>query len=180
MIGKIEKFENWAYHGGVTPQSSKKTIAADAWRLMLETAISQFGQASAILQPLGLTPGHLKLLMQIEEGKGRPMGSLAHTFHCDASTMTWLVDRLEERGLVERRMLPSDRRVKAVALTARGVKTKAELAERLYEPPAELLTLERSALEGLRDALIQIRCAPEDPKISSPTVEVGSHQRDTA
>jgi DNA-binding MarR family transcriptional regulator len=71
--------------------------------------------------------------------------------------MTWLVDRLEERGLVERRMLPADRRVKAVALTPAGARTKAELMERLYDPPDELLALDRTALEGLREALTAIR-----------------------
>ena len=118
-------------------------MAAEAWRLMLECSMAQFGQASGLLHHLGLTPGHLKLLMQ--------------SFQCDASTMTWLVDRLEERGLVELRLLSSDRRVKAVALTPRGVQTKAQLTDRLYEPPDALLDLDRAALEGLRDALTKIR-----------------------
>lgn len=135
----------------------KKAVAADVWRLMLECAMSQFGRASGILHDLGLTPGHMKLLMQLEEGDGRAMGSLAQTFHCDASTMTWLVDRLEERGLVERRMLPADRRVKAVGLTPLGVETKAKIAARMYAPPAGLDALHRSALEELRDALEGIR-----------------------
>jgi DNA-binding MarR family transcriptional regulator len=124
---------------------------------MLDTAMAQFGRASGILQQYGLTPGHLKLLLQIDEGDGRPMGSLAHLFNCDASTMTWLVDRLEERGFVERRNLPTDRRVKAVALTPLGVKTKAKLVEHLYRPPSELLALDRDSLEGLLSALTKIR-----------------------
>ena len=32
----------------------------------------------------------------------RPMGELAPQMHCDSSNMTGIVDRLEERGLVER------------------------------------------------------------------------------
>jgi DNA-binding MarR family transcriptional regulator len=135
----------------------KKAVAAEVWRLMLECSMAQFGQASGILQHLGLTPGHMKLLMQLDEGEGRSMGSLAQSFRCDASTMTWLVDRVEERGLVERRMLPSDRRVKAVALTPRGVQVKARLAGRLYAPPPALLALDRAALDALRGALTQIR-----------------------
>src|SRR5437764_14680101 len=141
----------------MTPQSSKKTVAAEVWRLMLDPAMAQFGQASGVLQRLGLTPGHMKLMMKIDEGDGRPMGSLAQSFHCDASTMTWLVDKLEERGLVERRSLPSDRRVKAVALTPLGVKTKAERMEDFYEPQKALLDLDRSSLEGLAQALTKIR-----------------------
>ena len=142
-------------------QPRKKVVAADVWRLMLECSMAQFGQASGILHGLGLTPGHLKLLMKLDEGDGRAMGTLAQSFQCDASTMTWLVDRLEERGLVERRMLPADRRVKAVALTPLGVKTKAQLMDRLYEPPEALLALDRDALEGLRGALTKIRSSTE-------------------
>ena len=132
-------------------------MAADVWRLMLECSMKQFGQGSEVLQRQGLTPGHMKLLMHLEPGDGRAMGSLAQDFRCDASTMTWLVDRLEERGLVERRMLPSDRRVKAVALTPEGVAAKTELAERLYEPPEDLFGLDSTCLAELRDALAKIK-----------------------
>ena len=159
------------YHEGMTndPPRGKKAVAADVWRLMLECSMAQFGRASEVLQRLGLTPGHMKLLMQLEEGDGRAMGSLANSFHCDASTMTWLVDRLEERGLVERRLLPSDRRVKAVALTPSGVKTKSELMDRIYEPPDALLVLDRAALDGLQGALTKIR---------NSTVEMNEHMKE--
>jgi DNA-binding MarR family transcriptional regulator len=133
--------------------------ADDAWRLMLDCSLARFGRASEALHHLGLTPGHMKLLLHLEEGDGRAMGSLAQSIRCDASTMTWLVDRLEERGLVERQMLPTDRRVKAVALTPLGVQTKQEITERLYEPPEEIAALPPEVLEQLRDALAVVRDA---------------------
>lgn len=49
-----------------------------------------------------------------------PMGELAQRLCCDASNVTGIVDRLEERGLVERRVLPGDRRVKHLVLTDAG------------------------------------------------------------
>jgi DNA-binding MarR family transcriptional regulator len=152
----------------MTPQSPKREVAADVWRLMLETAMSQFGQASGVLQQYGLTPGHLKLLIHLDEDENRPMGALAQTFQCDASTMTWLVDRLEERGFVERRMLPNDRRVKAVGLTPLGVETKERLLEHLYQPPAELVGLDRESLERLREVLQKIRGSAPAPFGASP------------
>jgi DNA-binding MarR family transcriptional regulator len=142
---------------GTDQPRGKRAVAAEVWRLMAECSMAQFGRASEMLHGLGLTPGHVKLLLKLDEGEGRPMSSLAQTFRCDASTMTWLVDRLEERGLVERRVLPSDRRVKAVALTERGAVTKGKLMERMYQPPDELLTLERRALEQLKATLTKIR-----------------------
>jgi DNA-binding MarR family transcriptional regulator len=146
----------------------KRAVAAEVWRLMVECSMAQFGRASGMMQGLGLTPGHMKLLMKLEEGDGRSMTSLSHSFNCDASTMTWLVDRLEERGLVERRLTPSDRRVKAVALTPQGAETKAEILERMYEPPDALLSLDRAALDVLKGTLTKIRSsAPGEPSGTS-------------
>jgi DNA-binding MarR family transcriptional regulator len=133
---------------------SKRAIASDAWRSLLRFAFMQqsrrwFSEA----REMGLTPGHMKALMILEPGEPRPMGALADAIGCDASTVTWLVDRLEERELVERRPSPTDRRVKAIVLTPGGVKMKTLVTERLYEPPPDLLALDRSTLEELRTAL---------------------------
>src|SRR4029453_18040920 len=48
----------------------------------------------------------------------------AEEWACDASNATWMVDRLEERGLAERRSSPTDRRGKLVGLLARGPKPR--------------------------------------------------------
>ena len=45
------------------------------------------------------------------------MRVLADEWTCDASNATFIVDRLEERGLAERRSVPEDRRLKLVVLT---------------------------------------------------------------
>jgi DNA-binding MarR family transcriptional regulator len=135
---------------------SKQASAAEVWRLLLRCAMSQFGRSSEIVQRFGLTPGHTKALLMIDPDQPLPMGNLAQLFSCDASTVTWLVDRLEERGLVERRGLASDRRVKTVALTPLGIKTKKALEEELYQPPEELLALSRSTLEELRHTLTEM------------------------
>jgi DNA-binding MarR family transcriptional regulator len=115
--------------------------------------MSQFGRAAGVAQGLGLTPGHMKALLALDPDEPQPMGNLAQNFACDASTMTWLVDRLEEKGLVERKGLPNDRRVKTVALTAAGVKTKRELEAKMYEAPQFILDLDPDVLESLHDVL---------------------------
>ena len=66
--------------------------------------------------------------------------------------------------IVERRALPSDRRVKAVALTPHGVKMKAELMAHFYEPPDALVELDRDALEALREALEKISEPESEPE----------------
>ena len=109
-----------------------------------------------VSQELGVTPGHVKALLELEPGQPRPMGTLAESLHCDASNATWLVDRLEERDLVARGTVPTDRRVKTVVLTPLGAKTRAAVIERLHEPPPELLALDREDLEELRAALAKL------------------------
>ena len=62
-------------------------------------------------------------------------------------------------------MLPSDRRVKAVALTPRGAAMKGQLMERVFEPPEELLVLDLAALELLEETLAKIRdSSREEPE----------------
>ena len=94
------------------------------------------------------------------------MGGLAQGMACDASTMTWLVDRLEERGRVERRPHPNDRRVKTVVLTPAGIQTKARVHEILYEPPPALLALDRETLQTLRRALSKLDSAADPVEAS--------------
>jgi DNA-binding MarR family transcriptional regulator len=128
------------------------------------TFAQQSRRAFSEVRELGLTPGHVKALMVLND-QPRPMGSLAESLGCDASTVTWLVDRLEERGLAERRPSLTDRRVKAVLLTSAGMESRAHLMERLYEPPDELIALDRSRLEALRSALGHL---PKPADLSPP------------
>ena len=81
------------------------------------------------------------------------MRALAEEWLCDASNATFIIDRLEERGLAERRSVASDRRVKMVVLTARGNRMRGRVLERFFEPPPELLELSRTDLETIRDAV---------------------------
>jgi len=134
---------------------SKRAVAGDVWRLMARFTLSQVqrGDQFELLREQGLTPGHLKALAILDADEPRPMGAMADGLRCDASQVTWLVDRLEERGFVERRALATDRRVKTVALTDDGAAFRARVLEHLYEPPEALLSLDAASLESLREHL---------------------------
>jgi MarR family transcriptional regulator, organic hydroperoxide resistance regulator len=129
---------------------SKLETAAEVWRLMAEFTFERFkhGEHQVLLRELGLTPGHLKALLILDPDEPRPMRAMAGAMNIDASMATWLVDRLEERGLVERRGEPADRRVKTVVLTPRGIEVRERLREALYEAPPELLALDAVRLEA--------------------------------
>jgi DNA-binding MarR family transcriptional regulator len=140
----------------VATRSSKDQLAAETWRRLHDFFWQRKDEHLGVLREMGLTPGHMKALFVLDLGEPRPMGALAESLVCDASTVTWLVDSLEERGIVERRPLPTDRRVKTVALTPLGAKTKAELLDRLYEPPQVLRDLDSADLEALIAVLEKI------------------------
>jgi DNA-binding MarR family transcriptional regulator len=81
------------------------------------------------------------------------MRELASALHCDNSYITSVVDVLEEKGLVERRAHPSDRRIKVISLTEEGAllakRAKAELAE----PPPVFDSLTDAEAAQLRDLM---------------------------
>jgi DNA-binding MarR family transcriptional regulator len=141
---------------------TKRDLAADVWLMMARFTMDKFqrGEHLTMLREEGLTPGHMKTLSALDADEPRPMGVIAEQMHCDASQMTWLVDRLEERGLVERRTQPTDRRVKAIALTAKGVEFRRRMLFEMFTPPEELVDLDATTLEALRAELEKLP-APE-------------------
>ncbi|MGW0846499.1 MarR family winged helix-turn-helix transcriptional regulator [Streptomyces sp. NPDC002787] len=81
-----------------------------------------------------------------------PMRRLAQKLRCEPSNVTGIVDRLESRGLVERRPDPNDRRVKLAAATEEGRQVARSLRDSLdfaREPLAGLSTTERESLREL-------------------------------
>jgi DNA-binding MarR family transcriptional regulator len=131
----------------------KSALAAQAWKRLFTFFMKTRSQRDRLLARLRLTPNDVRALTELDGSSGRTMRSLAEEWGCDASNATWIVDRLEKRGLVERRAKPGDRRVKLVVLSAAGVKARKQLLDGLFEPPPELLALPRATLEALRDSL---------------------------
>ncbi|WP_367125594.1 MarR family winged helix-turn-helix transcriptional regulator [Streptomyces phytohabitans] len=94
-----------------------------------------------------------------------PMRHVARQLKCEPSNVTGIVDRLEARGLVERRPDPSDRRVKVAAATEEGRVTADVLRDALdfaREPLAGLTSLERRMLRDLLRRMLGDD-QPEDP-----------------
>lgn len=108
---------------------------AEVWRLLYDAFLRQHERRMRAVAELGTTPGELKALLHLAPGGSATSGELARAWNNDPSTTTWLVDRLEQRGLVERRPDPQDRRVKQVFLTDEGVRVRQQVTARLYEPP---------------------------------------------
>jgi DNA-binding MarR family transcriptional regulator len=123
---------------------------------MFAFLMSSAPQRTQALARRGLTPNDSRALFSLAPGQGRSMRSLSDEWQCDPSNATWIVDRLEKLGLVERRALPDDRRVKLVALTAKGSRTRVALLQDFHRPPSELVALSAEDLEALERILTKL------------------------
>ena len=149
----LDYLKQLGYDGGVAAgMSAKQDLAAQAWRPLARFFFDTVRHRQRILSSEGLSPNDIRALMVLDPSEGRAMGDLADAWSCDASNATFMVDRLEERGLAERRTVPTDRRLKLVVLTERGAEIRGRVLERFFEPPPELLELSRADLEILREA----------------------------
>ena len=138
--------------------------AHEAWELIWRVMQAHKPRFMALAQELGLSPMQLHALRLIEPGEGVPMNSLAGMLFCDASNVTGIVDRLESRGLIERRPSPKDRRVKLLVLTAEGERVREAAFRQMTTPPPEIAALPLKHKRALRDAL---RAALEVPEPSA-------------
>jgi DNA-binding MarR family transcriptional regulator len=91
-----------------------------------------------------------------------PMRGIARRMKCEPSNVTGIIDRLEARGLVERRPDPTDRRVKLAAPTEEGTRTTRSLRDSLDFAREPLSGLSHQERLVLRDLLRRI--VGEDPE----------------
>jgi DNA-binding MarR family transcriptional regulator len=87
--------------------------------------VSQLGYAvtrrfRADLDDLSLEPRHFGLMRALDAAKDLSQQALGETLHIPPSSIVALLDQLEARGYVCRRLDPADRRVRLVELTEAG------------------------------------------------------------
>jgi DNA-binding MarR family transcriptional regulator len=122
-----------------------------------------------LLEPLGLTYPQYLVLLVLWERDGLPVKQLGERLALDSGTLTPMLKRLEQQGLVERRRGQLDERVVRIHLTAqgRGLRGKArkiptELACRAgYDVASERSVRE---LVRLRDELTALARRLESAK----------------
>jgi DNA-binding MarR family transcriptional regulator len=75
------------------------------------------------MEAVGLTPAHAGILRLLQGSEGMSQQALGSELRVLPSRLVVLIDELEERGLVERRDHPTDRRSYALYLTDKGRET---------------------------------------------------------
>jgi DNA-binding MarR family transcriptional regulator len=158
-----------AARGQAVTRSGTAETAQEIWELLLDLSRTHFREHLDItIAAFDLSLPQARALQVLEPGNPVPMRDLAASLRCDASNITGIVDRLEARGLVERRAAPGDRRVKALVVTAKGATIRAKLAERLYQVPPAIADLSAAEQRTLLELLQRLVTAPRPPRPLRP------------
>lgn len=114
------------------------------------------------LEPLGLTYPQYLVMLVLWETDGLTVKAIGERLHLDSGTLTPMLKRMEQAGLLERRRSKADERQVGIRLTPKGQALKREVAA-LQRDLACLLPLElkdlgrlRAELRGLADSLLAL------------------------
>lgn len=127
----------------------------------LARSYQAFTHYSAVhIRELGLTPPQFDVICTLGNTQGMPLCKLAEKTLITKGTLTGVIDRLEDKGLLKRVVPPENRRSFIAVLTPEGEKVfnsafpahTKYLNQRLGKLSAEELDEIRSALEKLRNA----------------------------
>lgn len=87
------------------------------------------GAYTPFLKPLGLTYTQYIVLMVLWEQDGVPVGTLSKRLFLDSGTLTPLLKKMEQEGLVERRRSAFDERSVLISLTDKGRTLKEQVKD---------------------------------------------------
>jgi MarR family transcriptional regulator, transcriptional regulator for hemolysin len=106
----------------------------------------------------GMTRAQWAVLARVEKSEGLKQTELADTLDLQPITVTRLIDRLCDNGLIERRSDPDDRRAKRLYLTPAARPVLDDLARLGTDLMARVLAgLEAAAVEQLLSQLLTLK-----------------------
>ena len=111
----------------------------------------------------GISMTHLHILWVLEHHGDLSMSRLAELLDVSVSNATGLIDRMEERGLVERFRVPDDRRVVFVRASPEGARQRDEIEALKQDRMRSILErLKPEQLARIRGAIGDLRSAVID------------------
>ncbi len=116
------------------------------------TSRAVIGLYRPILEPLGLTHPQYLVMLALWERSPRTVRDLGEALLLEPATLSPLLKRLEEAGLLTRRRNPADERALDVTLTDAGIALRRQ-AEAVPGQVVDRLGMPVAELEGIRDSL---------------------------
>jgi MarR family transcriptional regulator, organic hydroperoxide resistance regulator len=124
----------------------------------------------------GISMTHLHILWVLEHHGDLTMSRLADLLDVSLSNATGLIDRMEERGLVERVRVPTDRRIVLVRASAKGARIRDEIEALKQDRMRSVLgRIEPGRLGRLLDAVGDLRTAVVEEIGDDHLAEHGHH-----
>jgi MarR family transcriptional regulator for hemolysin len=137
---------------------SKFPIERDFAFLLSDVARMIRTLADQEARKFGMTRAQWGVLFRLERSEGLKQSELAELLDIQPITLTRLIDRLHDNGLIERRSDPHDRRAKRLFLTPAARPLLDKLSKLSTEMMAGVLTgIDRSAVEAMTRQLIGIK-----------------------
>jgi DNA-binding MarR family transcriptional regulator len=150
-----------------------RTGAAErVWSNLRALVLEQNERRKETAEALGMSFFRVKALRRIAAHPYR-MSDLASELASDRPYLTLVVDDLEERGLVERRQHPTDRRCKIVSATEQGQAAAARANAILGNAPPALAALPPDDLAALDRIIATLVASGAQALAGPPAVEPG-------
>jgi DNA-binding MarR family transcriptional regulator len=135
---------------------------------MKRLAMLQKDRAVGAFEETGLSPYHYAVLALLEEEPPETQAMIADALGYDRSHLVGILDELEERGLIERKRDPVDRRRHLVTLTPDGKRTATKLRSIVTKlEDAFLAPLDDEERKILHRLLLRLACY-HDPRYEVP------------
>jgi DNA-binding MarR family transcriptional regulator len=113
-----------------------KSLPGHMTRRLHQAAVALFMREVA---DLAITPVQYSSLQTICASPGIDQKTLAATIGFDTSTIGGVIDRLEARGLVLRNLSPTDRRVRLITPTPKGLEMLEAVVPRMLKSQQRLV-----------------------------------------